>query len=116
MDKYFTIKGTISGGTYWLRGFLQGALIYVFGLGLILGVITATKRINAFRGEDKRWQNLAVAIGIYVALFIGSVGLAVGNELMIDGGSGPWFIGGFVFILPHLYLMFANSNIKNHNG
>ena len=88
LSKFFSFQNEyISGGTYWLRVFLQGVLIIVFGLGLYLIGVTVYKRAKSLQ--------LSNEVSIIFALFV-SIGswIPVINFIAIGIHSYLWFSNG----------------------
>jgi len=110
-DKYFSIRGKISGNQFWIRLFLQNFLIVIFGLGLVLQIITYTQRVNSFRGIDKRWENFAIGIAALIGAYIGGGLFYYAADIMTysENDFAPELIYGLCLVLPHLYLLFKNA-------
>lgn len=70
MKKYFVFKGEISGGRYFLRMFLQQYLIYLFGLGLYLMVVTSYQRACAL--TESRSTRILFAINPLLSVLFGA--------------------------------------------
>ncbi len=93
LSKYFSFQNEyISGGTYWLRVFLQQLLIILFGLGLYLIAVTVYKRAKSLQCSD--------GVSIFLALLI-----PVGNFISYVAPSAS-----FVVIVVHFYLWFSDGN------
>ena len=105
MKKYFTFDNeNINGSTYWLRNILQAPLIYLFGLGILLQVITTYKRSRQFFDKGKAAAFTAFS---YITSIFGTF-LMIGARVDMDA-LGVAFIIGLACNVPHLYLMFANA-------
>ena len=125
IKKYLEFKGTISGGDYIVRNLIASGIAFTSGFGIgfgigsdnlflvVLGIIiliptlwfslaTIYKRINAFY-PDKAGELTALFSILQIASEIGK-GQIWGTLLSIS-----LIITGFV-------LIFANSNIENHEG
>lgn len=103
MKKYFTFDNEkISGGTYWLRSFLQSILIYFFGLGIYLMAVTIYKRSRSLGSTPQD-------AGIMVAVMIG--GSILGLVLAYTPGVETLglMIIFFTNIVCHWYLWFTNA-------
>lgn len=89
LSKYFSFEDEyISGGIYWLRVFLQGFLVIVFGLGLYLIGVTAYKRSRSLQCSN---------------------GVSIMLSLLISIGMWIPGINFFAFGI-HCYLWFSNGN------
>ena len=110
-DKYFSIRGKISGNQFWIRLFLQNFLIVIFGLGLVLQIITYTQRVNSFRGIDKRWENFVIGIAALISTYLGGGLFYYAADIMMypENDFAPELIYGLCLVLPHLYLLFKNA-------
>lgn len=126
IKKYFQFSETINGTNYFLRqllssvgAFLGGFLIGfglineqmgLFSLGLLIisvaiwfSLVSMYKRISSFEPE-----NAGVLTSVFFSLQILNTFFPDGNPVGIILTLGLAIIG--------LYLIFANSNILNHNG
>ena len=93
LSKYFSFQNEyISGGTYWLRVFLQQLLIILFGLGLYLIAVTVYKRAKSLQCSD--------GVSIFLALL-----MPIGNFISY---VAPY--ASFVVIVVHFYLWFSDGN------
>lgn len=124
--KYFQFSETINGTNYFLRQLLSSFFAFIggflIGFGLIneqvglfslgLPLITAAiwfslasmyKRISSFKPD-----NAGVLTSVFFSLQILNTFFPDGNPVGIILTLGLAIIG--------LYLIFANSNILNHNG
>lgn len=124
--KYFQFSGTINGTNYFLRQLMATIVAFVggfgigFGIGqgnsilLILGIILAAGGIwISLASMYKRFEALHPnQSGVYtVSLF----SLQTVSTMFSKGdtiGTIVKLVLGFI----GLYLIFANSNIKNHEG
>ena len=93
LSKYFSFQNEyINGNTYWLRVFLQGMLVVVFGLGFYLIGVTAYKRAKSLKCSD--------GVSILLALFIPIV-----NFIALAVPYASLF-----FLIVHCYLWFSNGD------
>jgi uncharacterized membrane protein YhaH (DUF805 family) len=124
--KYFQFSGTINGTNYFLRQLLSSIVAFVGGLGigfgiaqgnsplLILGVIVAAGGLwISLTSMFKRFESLfPKQSGVYtVSLFsLQTV------STMFSEGDTIGLVVKLVLAFIGLYLIFANSNIENHEG
>ena len=93
LSKYFSFQNEyINGNTYWLRVFLQGMLVVVFGLGFYLIGVTAYKRAKSLKCSD--------GVSILLALFIPIV-----NFIALVVPYASLFV-----LIVHCYLWFSNGD------
>ena len=93
LSKYFSFQNEyISGGTYWLRVFLQQLLTVLFGLGLYLIAVTVYKRAKSLQCSD--------GVSIFLALLI-----PIGNLISLVVPYASLFV-----IVAHGYLWFSDGN------
>ena len=124
--KYFQFSGTINGTNYFLRQLLAtivafgGGFGIGFGIGqenpplLILGIILASGGIwISLASMYKRFEALhPKQAGVYtVSLF----SLQTVSTMFSEGDTIGLVIK-LVLVFIGLYLIFANSNIENHEG
>ena len=114
MKKYFVYKGTISGWRYLIRNFLQ-LLLVPFLIGLYLISVTAYKRASAL--TDKKWLIITAAISspiLSINQFLTQTDRDA--EFMAQNMPLVYWVFIIMFGLIHLWLLFANSKIENHEG
>lgn len=98
--RFFTYSNEyISGTTYWLRQFLNSILILFFGLGLYFMALTCYKRAKSL-GSDNIIAYMA-AIFVPVLTLTGQVARSYS------------ILAAFLFLLPHLFLIFKNGKRPN---
>ena len=113
MKKYFDFNGTINGTNYFLRG-LVAAIPAVIANAIFLGGVD----YSASGGEA------GLALLAFFAVLIPIVVLNLStlnkrlNALMPDNKILGWVLCFIPFVswIMSLYLLFANSNIEDHNG
>lgn len=126
IKKYFQLSETINGTNYFLRQLLSslGAFLggFLIGFGLIneqmglfslslpiisvsiwFSLVSMYKRISSFVPENA---------GVFTSAFFS---LQILNTFFPDGNP-VGIILPFCLAIISLYLIFANSNILNHNG
>tara|TARA_B100000963_G_scaffold361003_1_gene394312 strand:+ start:1911 stop:2255 length:345 start_codon:yes stop_codon:yes gene_type:complete len=114
MKKYFVFKGTISGWRYFIRTLLQ-TLLVPFLIGLYLISVTAYKRASAL--TDKKWLIITAAISSPILSINQILNQAESDaEFMAQNMPPVYWVFIIIFGLIHLWLLFANSKIENHEG
>lgn len=103
-SKYFTYNNEyISGGTYWLRCFLQQYLIFLFGLGLYLAAITSYKRAKSLDFSNSSAMIFAIyypisfIFGFIISFYVGT------------SGDNAAYLAFIPLTLPHFYLWFSDG-------
>ena len=89
LSKYFSFEDEyISGGTYWLRCFLQSVLILAFGLGLYLAGVTAYKRSRSLLCSHGTsiFFSIIISIGFFIP-FINFIAIGIHIYLRISNGD-----------------------------
>ena len=125
IKKYLEFKGTISGGDYIVRNLIASGIAFAsgfsigYGIGIddsllvILGIVillptlwfsiaTIYKRINAFYPEHATPLTTLLAI----------------SQIASEFGKGQTWatLLSIIIIITGFVLIFANSNIENHEG
>lgn len=100
MRKYFYYDGEyISGWKYWLRSFLQGYLIFLFGLGAYLCAVTAYKRAKSLGHSGSG----SLFFAIY-SPFSWVLGFMFGYSM-----PEAYLLPTLIISIPHWYLWFSNG-------
>jgi hypothetical protein len=115
MKKYFLFKGTISGWSYLWRLLLQTLLIPVLGLGIYLLAASGYKRASAL--TNKKWLRI---LATPTLPFLGLYNILNANESDAEyfaqlGGNSLLYISIF-FVIVHLWMLFSDSKVEQHNG
>ena len=120
MKKYFVFNGTISGGSYFLRSFLQSYLIWFFGLGLYLRAVSGYKRASALFKDDtiKILFTVNTVISTLLSVIFGAVFGLNSYDFSIFFIDATSIIFSFLFIsslIADWYLILKDSEIKVHS-
>jgi hypothetical protein len=120
MKKYFVFNGTISGGSYFLRSFLQSYLIWFFGLGLYLRAVSGYKRASALFKDDtiKILFTVNTVISTLLSVIFGVVFGLNSYDFSIFFIDATSIIFSFLFIsslIADWYLILKDSEIKVHS-
>lgn len=113
--KYFCFQGTINGVSYLLRFLVNMILIPLFGIGIYLLAVTGYKRASALTKNKFLIYSSAFFIPILTTYnFIGMFqeGLVWLHEI---GGASLRILVMLSGVL-HLFLIFKDSSVQNHNG